>query len=447
MESSFLNDLDIPFNIGGNGIVVRTAPGTFTNRTIIGSTTHAGGAGFAALEGISIGRGDGVAGNPEIGLDILGLTAVGRDMIATDLFVMYDGTNNLSITGQQIANFVAAGSPSYGQIACDTTTVTAVASGELVTFAGTGITTTGTESGVAGSDVVTFTLDISDLPAGAGTVDLTDSIGVNEAGTTSEYTLQDMVDDLDIPNAITTNGFVVRDAADSYVSRSIAIEGVGALDGLSISDGDGVAGNPTLGLDINGLPAAGEDLAAGDELAVYNLDAPTANESMTGQEIADGVVNIIFGINTNITITNINGEPTLVFNDNSRGGKTLSVAETPITWSESLLSNNDWLNIGSAVDSLSGYVVPHNATIVKATMHCENDNTNTKTIDLWINQPPAVALTATLFTTPATGADIKLTNVGLNIDVTAGDKIQLRAGPTGGNIQDTVVTLWLKWRV
>ena len=36
-------------------------------------------------------------------------------------------------------------------------------------------------------------------------------------------------------------------------------------------------------------------------------------------------------------------------------------------------------------------------------------------------------------------------DVTLDIDVAAGDKLSLRGG-LGGDIEDTVITLWLKWR-
>ena len=443
---NFLTDLEIPNNIGGNGIVVRTAPGSFTNRTIIGSTTHAGGAGFTGLEGISIGRGDGVSGNPEVGLDIVGLTAVGRNMAAGDLFVLYDGTNNESITGQQIADGVTgiAGFQGYGQIANDGTTISAQSANELVTFTGTGIGITGTNSATPGLDTLNFALDISDLTLGTGPIVFTDEIAVNDGGTTLRFTFNDVVDDLDIVHGITANGLVVRTGADTYASRSIAVDGLGNKDGLSVSNGDGAAGDPTVGLDItNGLPAAGEDMVATDELAVYNASA-TANEKMTGQDIADGVVNIIFGLNTNLTITNIDGQPTLVFDDTTRGGKTLSVAETAFQWSEAVLSNNDWLNIGTAVDSDSGFLMPHNATLVKVTAHCENNNGATKDIDLYLNDNAAKTLTLGTFTGAA--GQKTFSSVTVNQDVTAGDRIKLRAGPSGGNIQDTVVTVWVKWR-
>lgn len=446
--SNFLNDLDIVYNIGGNGILVQTSTNTFTNRTIIGSTTHGGGAGFTGLEGISIGRGDGVAGNPEIGIDLPSLTASPNTMDAADVFLMHDGTNNVKMTGQQIADGVSGivSNLSYGQITGDTGTVTAVGPNELITFRGTagtgnGIGITATNSGSADADIIDFALDISDLTAAAGPLVFADEIGVNDGGTTLKYTFNQVVDDLDIPHAITANGIVVRDGADSYTNRSIAVQGVGTQDGLEVANANGAAGNPTIGLDINaGLPAAGEDLAAGDLFAVYNLDA-TANEKMTGQEVADGVINIVFG-STNLNIVNINGQPTLVFDDSTRSDKTLSVAETAVSWSESSLSNNDWLNIGSAVDATSGYEIPMDATIVRFTAQLADNNGNTKSLDLYING----SINSTLTTFTGASGEKTARNEALNIDVNQDDKVQLRAGPTGGNIDDIVATVWLKWR-
>ena len=66
-------------------------------RTLTASTT-------ASEEGIVIVNGNGVSGNPTIGLEINGLTASGDDLATTDELVMFDGTNNVKVTGQQIAD-------------------------------------------------------------------------------------------------------------------------------------------------------------------------------------------------------------------------------------------------------------------------------------------------------------------------------------------------------
>ncbi len=149
-------------------------------------------------------------------------------------------------------------------------------------------------------DSATFSLTRAGLAdtavVGGDTVPFFDASATNQP----EYrSFDDILDDLDIPHGIGSNGIVVRTAADTYVSRSIAVSGVGNEDGLTVTNADGQAGNPTLGLDIVGNATAGEDIAAGDLFLAYNLSG-TANQVFTGQELADGVATLISNDNTRI---------------------------------------------------------------------------------------------------------------------------------------------------
>jgi hypothetical protein len=71
---------------------------------------------------------------------------------------------------------------------------TAVAIGsDLITFNGTGINIVATNAG-AGSDTVTFLMDIADLPAGAGPLVPADELAVNDSGTTERHSIFDVVE-------------------------------------------------------------------------------------------------------------------------------------------------------------------------------------------------------------------------------------------------------------
>lgn len=434
--SDFFNGLDVVYGITANGIIVRTANDTYTSRTITPSTSN-------GFEGISVVNGNGVLGQPTIGVDILGLGLSTSSMASTDHLIMHDGTNNVKVTGQQIADGVSAilgglGN-AYTTIQGDTGSSTAGSSTDTLAFLGAtngGIITIATDSA---PDNVTFALDLPDLSAGAGTVDLTDELAVGEGVNTVKYTFSDVVTDLGIISGVAAlTGLITSDGAGNYSSATIVADGVGNTDGLIVTDGTGVAGDPSIGLDITSTAAAAEDLTATDEMVVYNASA-TANEKMTGQEIASGVSTILgFG---GISVTTINGQEVLTLVDTTRANKILSVGDTSITWSENRVKNNDWLQIGSAVDALSGYIVPMNATIVKATGHTEDNNGNTKNINLYIN---GVNDGAIVLFTGLSGED-SYNSTTDNIDVSQGDKLRLR-GATGGKIEDTVITLWLKWR-
>lgn len=91
--TNLLNSLDIVSGVTGTGLIVKTGNDTYASRTIEASTA-------AGEEGIAISNGDGVAGNPAVGLDIASLTAgtVGTGTkIAT-----FDGTNNVTVTPAQV---------------------------------------------------------------------------------------------------------------------------------------------------------------------------------------------------------------------------------------------------------------------------------------------------------------------------------------------------------
>jgi len=434
--ADFFNGLNVAYGIAADGILVRTADDTYANRTIVTDIV-------AGEEGITINNGDGVLGNIEIGIDITGQTLSGNVMASTDEMLMFDGTNNVKVTGQQVADGVSAilgglGN-AYTTINGDTGSATAGSSTDTLAFLGAvngGITTVATDSA---PDTVTFAFDLPDLLAGVGTVDVADILAVGEGVNTVSYTFQEMVDDLGIVNGVGAGtGILVGDGAGNYSNVSIAVDGVGALDGLAIANADGTAGNPTVGLDINGSPAAGEDLAATDKVIGYNVSG-TANESFTGQEVADGVSTMLgFG---GLAVTTINGQEVLTLEDTTRANKILSVGDTSVTWSENRVGNNDWMQIGSAVDADSGYIVPLNATVVKVTAHTENDNGNVKPMLLYIDG----ALNSTIGTFAGVAGESQFVDATLNIDVAQGEKLRIRGG-TGGQIEDTVITVWLKWR-
>ena len=97
----FMNDLNIVNGITADGMLVRTAEDTYASRTLTASTADGD-------EGLSVVNGDGVAGNPTVGLDILGLTAEAGTLSLTDVLPMYDGINNVKVTVQQLADAVGA---------------------------------------------------------------------------------------------------------------------------------------------------------------------------------------------------------------------------------------------------------------------------------------------------------------------------------------------------
>ena len=361
---------------------------------------------------------------------------------------------------------------------------------DSITFNGEGINITATNAG-AGFDTIAFDLDISDLVAGV-TVALSDEIAVDQAADPNvRFSFTDVVEDLDIPNAITTNGLVTRTAANTYTSRSIVASADEDELGITVTNGDGVSGNPTVGLDIFGLIDPAADMAVTDEFPLHDKSEGTAgaNRKITGQNIADGantlagpnlwetissdagstVANIRTdtltiaggtGISTaiagdTVTITNtdasvitistINGQPVPTFSDTTRGPKTLSVETIALVWSDTSLSADEFLEFQEANNADAGFNPPHNATIVKAPVVCEDNNgPGVRDIDLYLN---GVLSTSGIlsFTGAPTGQEI-VSDVTLNINVATTDVIHLR-GDSGANaLADVAVVLFFKWR-
>ena len=141
----------------------------------------------------------------------------------------------------------------------------------------------------------TLDLDVDDLvaatPVAADLIAFHDLDGVAEASgsQTRKVTFTDLFNALDVVNGISANGFIVRTADDTYASRTIVVNGAGNLDGLAITDGDGIAGNPTIGLDIQNLPARSTAIDTTDRVAVWRADGTDANEYYTVAEIAGAV--------------------------------------------------------------------------------------------------------------------------------------------------------------
>jgi len=330
----------------------------------------------------------------------------------------------------------------YQSIAGGDGGVTATAIGaDTITVNGTGINVTTTNGG-AGLDTLDLVLDISDLTAGT-TLVLADEIAVNDGGTTVRYTFTDLVEDLDIPNAITANGFVVRTAADTYASRTLDASVDEDELGITITDGDGVAGDPQIGLDIVGLSDPDADMATTDEFAVHDKSEGTAgaNRKMTGQNIADGVETIL-GL-TSLTFTDINGQSILTHIDTSRSSKVLSIDSHPYMFANNTLDDAEWMDLGDASNTDVGITMPLDGTIVMATGQTEDDNGNTFQMDVYIDGVDSGSVG-----TLTGGANSEFQSTTLDLDFTQGQKLRVRGDRSAGSgeLGDVNVVIIVRWR-
>lgn len=91
-----------------------------------------------------------------------------------------------------------------------------------------------------------------------------------------------LANDLAALEALAGSGLLVRTGADTWTLRSIDA-GVG----IQILSGDGVSGNPTVALNINGLTEEAT-IAAGDFVAIYDVSAG-AHRKMTRSNFISGL--------------------------------------------------------------------------------------------------------------------------------------------------------------
>lgn len=102
--------------------------------------------------------------------------------------------------------------------------------------------------------------------------------------------------------AYNTNGFLVQTGADTFVGRSVASSGAG----LSVANGNGSAGNPTISL--------ADDLAAIEALAGTGIAVRTGASTWAQRSITQS---------TGITVTDgdgVSGNPTIALANLSNGG-------------------------------------------------------------------------------------------------------------------------------
>jgi hypothetical protein len=115
----------------------------------------------------------------------------------------------------------------------------------------------------------------SNIGAGDGTVTSISLTGVANAITVSGSPITGagtltlaLAGELAGLSAISTNGLVARTAAGTYTPRTMAASAVAGAQGITITNGDGVAGAPVIGFTITGLTAEAGAIAGTNTLAM-----------------------------------------------------------------------------------------------------------------------------------------------------------------------------------
>lgn len=264
------------------GMLSRTGAGAFAVRTLT-----------APAAGITISNGTGAAGNPTWALAndlaaLEGLASTGFSVrTATDTWAQRSvaGTSNeITVTnGDGVSGNPTISLPSTVDLAASDKALTVRDNDfsikddgdltKILQFQLSGITTATTRTLTA--------------PDASGTIALTSDL-------TSGY--QPLDGDLTALAALASTGIIARTASDTYAPRTIT----GPAAGITVTNGNGVSGNPTLAL--------ANDLAALEGLASTGLAVRTASDTWAQRSVA--------GTASEITVTNgdgVSGNPTISF--------------------------------------------------------------------------------------------------------------------------------------
>jgi hypothetical protein len=250
-------DLTALAALSTTGMMARTAANTYTMRTITGTASR-----------LSVTNGDGVSGNPTLNIDAAydALWApVSHTQTASTI------TDFSEAVDDRVGALLVAGSNvtlNYND-AAGTLTITSTAAG------GGGGTVTDVSvvsaNGFAGSvgtstttPAITLTTSITGMLKGNGTAISQATAGTDymtPANVSAAYQPLDAT--LTAVAAYNTNGLLAQTTADTFAGRTIT----GTTNRLSVANGNGVSGNPTLNIDAAydalWLPIGGGTLTGG----------------------------------------------------------------------------------------------------------------------------------------------------------------------------------------
>lgn len=242
------------------------------------------------------------------------------------------GTVTMGTTAIPWSQFGGGGN-AFGVVAADSGTASADEAADTLNLVGAtngGITTIATDN----PEFITFSITPIDLATTGATIALGDFLVVSDSADSvtspaQKTTFTSILADLDIPNAIGVEGLVTRTASDVYTARTIVPSVVNGDEGISIVNGDGAAGNPTVGLDISGQSAV-TALAGTNAFIIFD---GSNNVKIISSDIAAQLADINNTIQTLFATVTFNGGATQTIGTLPADGRVLRARiDVNTTW-------------------------------------------------------------------------------------------------------------------
>lgn len=282
------SDLTAIAGLAGTGLVTRTGTGAATTRTLTAGT------------GITVSNGDGVSGNPTVAIANTGVTAntYGSATIVPSITVNAQGqitgvTNNLiAIPPTQVTGFDEAAQDAVGGILTDSSSIDFTYSD-----GGNSIQAAVIPGGVDHNGLLNLTTGNPH----------TQYLQTSVAATT----YQPLDPDLSAIAALGANGILVRTAPGGAAIRTIA-----GGTGITVTNGDAVAGSPTVAISNTGVTAATYGSATQVPQIAINAQGQATSASNVSIQIAQSQV-------TNLT-TDLAGKANLAGGNTFTGSQTIN---------------------------------------------------------------------------------------------------------------------------
>jgi hypothetical protein len=227
-------DLTAISGLTGSGVVVRTGAGTATTRTVTAST------------GITVANGDGVSGNPTVSITNTGVTAgsYGNNANSPQLSVNAQGqitsivNSAISISSLSVTDFTEAAQDAVGAALTDTASVDFIYNDGANTIS---------------ANVLPAGIDHS----GLANLSVGDPHTQYLLETAAATTYQPLDSDLTAIAGLAGTGVVIRTGTGTATTRTIT-----AGSNITITDGDGISGNPTIAVTGSVFQPLDADLSA-----------------------------------------------------------------------------------------------------------------------------------------------------------------------------------------